>query len=72
MMPGDAEPIELPDALPGVAPGSEEDRLLRGCLLAPEDDLARLAYADWLEENGRPDHADLIRNSFKNGTIVPV
>src|SRR5262249_17925886 len=28
---------------------------------SPEDDVPRLIYADWLEENGDPEHADLIR-----------
>ena len=36
------------------------------CLLAairalPDDDAPRLALADWLEENGAPNWADLIR-----------
>ena len=39
------------------------DRL--GMILAiheqPDDDLTRLAYADWLEEHGEPDRAAFIR-----------
>ena len=27
---------------------------LRGLLATPKDDLLRLVYADWLEENGDP------------------
>ena len=28
---------------------------------APDDDLPRLVYADWLDENGQPEYADFIR-----------
>jgi uncharacterized protein (TIGR02996 family) len=40
-----------------------EDReaFLRAIVAAPDDDLPRLVYADYLEENGQPDHAELIR-----------
>lgn len=40
-----------------------EDReaLLRAIFQSPEDDIPRLVYADWLEEHGWNEHADLIR-----------
>ena len=38
-----------------------ESALLAAVCDAPEDDLPRLAYADWLEEQGDPDSADFIR-----------
>ncbi len=40
---------------------NDGDYLLRAIQADPGDDLARLAYADWLEEAGRADHATLIR-----------
>lgn len=39
------------------------DCLLREILERPEDDTARLAYADWLEENGQQPRAEFIRDS---------
>lgn len=35
--------------------------LLKAVLAAPDDDLPRLVYADWLEENGQQVAADYIR-----------
>lgn len=35
--------------------------LVRTILAQPNDDTARLVYADWLDENGDPKHAELIR-----------
>ena len=37
------------------------DDLLRSILLTPEDDLPRLVYADWLEEQGETERAEFIR-----------
>src|SRR5262245_60724010 len=37
------------------------DYLLAAIREQPGDDLARMAYADWLEENGDPDRAQFIR-----------
>ncbi len=39
----------------------ESDALLAAVLAAPEDDAPRLVYADWLDENGRPERAQFIR-----------
>lgn len=38
-----------------------EDALIAAVIAAPDDDLPRLVYADWLEENGRLEYADFIR-----------
>ena len=38
-----------------------ERALLDAVLATPEDDLPRLVYADWLEENGNPERAAFIR-----------
>jgi uncharacterized protein (TIGR02996 family) len=40
---------------------SREDALLRAVLAEPDDDAPRLIFADWLEENGRAERAELIR-----------
>jgi uncharacterized protein (TIGR02996 family) len=43
---------------------TERDLLMRAILDDPDDDTARLAFADWLDETGRPRdaaHAELIR-----------
>lgn len=40
-------------------PGHEP--FLRAICENPEDDTARLVYADWLDENGDPDRAEFIR-----------
>jgi uncharacterized protein (TIGR02996 family) len=37
------------------------DALLRDIVEDPEDDAPRLVYADWLEDHGRPERAELIR-----------
>src|SRR5438874_4033845 len=44
---------------------SDHDALLRAICESPRDDLPRLVYADWLEENGRPDHAAFIRTDVE-------
>jgi uncharacterized protein (TIGR02996 family) len=38
-----------------------EDLLLKDLIENPEDDTPRLVYADWLEEHGQPERAELIR-----------
>src|SRR5439155_15143566 len=52
--------------LPQREPGEEGRMTTERALLAairedPEDDAARLVYADWLEEQGQADRAELIR-----------
>ncbi len=48
------------------------DALLAAVCAAPDDDLPRLVYADWLDENGDPDHAEFIRVQIEraNGTLT--
>jgi uncharacterized protein (TIGR02996 family) len=41
------------------------EALRRAILEAPDDDLPRLAYADWLEENGRDAYARNIRQGVR-------
>jgi uncharacterized protein (TIGR02996 family) len=41
---------------------NEEDLLLRAVCNDPEDDLPRLVYADWLQENGEECRAEYIRS----------
>lgn len=40
---------------------TEGELLLRGVLLNPADDTARLVYADWLQENGDEERAEFVR-----------
>ena len=40
---------------------TDETEILRTIRAAPHDDLPRLVYADWLEENGRAERAEHIR-----------
>jgi uncharacterized protein (TIGR02996 family) len=46
---------------------AERQPFLAAIRANPEDDLTRLVYADWLEENGEPDRAYLIRWQISNG-----
>lgn len=43
---------------------SEHDLLWAAVLAHPEDDVARLVYADWLEEHGQPTRASFIRHQI--------
>jgi len=40
---------------------SDEYALLQAVTANPDDDLARLVYADWIEEHGRAERAEFIR-----------
>jgi uncharacterized protein (TIGR02996 family) len=40
---------------------AEHPGFLRDIIEHPDDDAPRLIYADWLEENGQPERAELIR-----------
>ena len=40
---------------------SNEQAFLQSVLADPEDDTPRLVYADWLDDNGRPERAEFIR-----------
>ena len=39
----------------------ESDALYRAVVAHPDDDTPRLVYADWLQENGREEEAELVR-----------
>jgi len=40
---------------------TDQDAFLDAIFAAPDDDAPRLVYADWLEEHGQPEYAELIR-----------
>src|SRR4051812_43183757 len=40
---------------------THDDAFLQSIRDEPDDDVPRLIYADWLEEHGRPEHAEFIR-----------
>lgn len=40
---------------------TDHDALLRAVIENPDDDTPRLVYADWCDENDRPERAELIR-----------
>lgn len=40
---------------------NEEQAFLGAICAEPADDISRLVYADWLQEHGRPERAELIR-----------
>ena len=43
----------------------DESALLAAVCAAPDDDLPRLVYADWCDENGRPERGELIRSQIE-------
>ncbi len=46
---------------PGARPVDDRQALQRAVAAAPDDDLPRLVFADWLEEHGEPEHAAFVR-----------
>ncbi len=50
---------------------SEHDSLWAAVVAHPEDDVARLVYADWLEEHGQPTRASLIRHQILAAQAEP-
>ncbi len=40
---------------------TDRDAFLAGIRASPDDDTVRLVFADWLEDNGEPERAELIR-----------
>jgi uncharacterized protein (TIGR02996 family) len=50
---------------------SDEAALLRAISADPDDDTARLVYADWLDENDQPDHAEFIRLQIQQARVAP-
>lgn len=47
----------------------EQEALFAGIRAEPDDDVVRLAYADWLEEHDRPDEAELIRVQLRLAAV---
>jgi uncharacterized protein (TIGR02996 family) len=45
-----------------MSPRDERVALLRAVIEGPDDDLPRLAFADWLAEHGQPEWGDFIRS----------
>lgn len=50
---------------------ADQAALLRAVCDRPDDDLVRLVYADWLEENGRADRARFIRLQIEEAAADP-
>ena len=48
----------------------DEDAFLRAIAHAPHDDAPRLAYADWMDENGQPERAEFLRLTARTATPV--
>lgn len=44
---------------------SDEEGLLKAVCDFPDDDLPRLAYADWCDENGDPERAEFVRGQIE-------
>ena len=52
-----------------MIPSSEHDALRNAVLANPDDDLPRLVFADWLDENGDLDGARFIRSQIALATL---
>lgn len=50
---------------------TDRDALLAAVLAAPDDDLPRLVYADFLDEHGDPDRAAFIRSQVHLAALPP-
>jgi uncharacterized protein (TIGR02996 family) len=50
---------------------TDRDALLAAIHADPDDDTARLVYADWLQENGRADRAEFIRLQIEAASAEP-
>jgi uncharacterized protein (TIGR02996 family) len=50
---------------------SDGEALFRAMCELPADDTPRLVYADWLEENGRPERAEFIRLQCEKWNLCP-
>jgi len=48
---------------------SQEEAFLRSVLADPADDTPRLVYADWLDDNGRPERAEFIRVQIERARL---
>src|SRR5690348_891572 len=52
-------------------PMNTADALLRDICENPDDDTPRLVLADWLEEHGQPERAELIRVQCESARLSP-
>jgi uncharacterized protein (TIGR02996 family) len=43
----------------------DRNSMIKACVLAPDDDLPKLVFADWLEERGEEDYAQFIRHQVE-------
>src|SRR5262245_19160944 len=48
---------------------TDDQALIRAILESPEEDLPRLAFADWLDGHGRTDQAEVIRVRYALRTL---
>jgi uncharacterized protein (TIGR02996 family) len=62
------ESVPLTDRWPMTSDG---EALFRAVCESPADDTPRLVYADWLDENGRPERAEFIRLQCEAWSLVP-
>lgn len=46
---------------------TDREKFIRAICERPEDDLPRLVFADWLEENGESERAKVIRDQIESG-----
>lgn len=69
-MPRPPKDLRLDPPIPALHP--ERDALLSAVRDAdPADDLPALVYADWQDEHGQPEHAELIRVMCELGRLKP-
>jgi uncharacterized protein (TIGR02996 family) len=52
-----------------VVPISERHTFIQAILAAPDDDLPRLIYADWLDEHGESDRSEFIRVQIERARL---
>jgi uncharacterized protein (TIGR02996 family) len=50
---------------------TDQEALLAAILAEPDEDTPRLAYADWLDENGQPDRAAFVRAQIEAARAEP-
>lgn len=55
----------------GFTPTSDGDGLRATIIAEPDDDIARLVYADWLDENGQPARAAFVRAQVRAAQAEP-
>src|SRR5262245_53285184 len=48
---------------------SERDAFIQAIIQAPDDDLPRLIYADWLDEHGESDRAEFVRVQIERARL---